>query len=83
MKETIVLGLWDAIKQYRELIPLLTMGIVKIENQFLFQVDGEYKAREDLLKKKKSMLLQKNPDAAMKIECKIKANDIIKLINEL
>ena len=30
LRETIILGLWNSIHQYRELIPLLAMSIVKI-----------------------------------------------------
>ena len=32
LKETIVLGLWESIDQFRKLIPLTIMRINKIEN---------------------------------------------------
>ena len=85
LKETIVLGLWKDIFQYRELIPLLAIGIVKIEKQHLFRItkDSESKLKDEVVRENKKALLQKNPDIALRIDCKIKANEIIRLMNEL
>jgi len=40
-KETVLLGLWESIVQFRKLIPLFIMRIIKIENNKIF--DNEEK----------------------------------------
>ena len=40
-KETVLLGLWESIVQFRKLIPLLIMRIIKIENNKIFDNKGE------------------------------------------
>ncbi len=37
-KETVLLGLWESIAQFRKLIPLLIMRITKIENKKIFDM---------------------------------------------
>lgn len=37
-KETVILGLWESITQFRKLIPLLIMRITKIENKKIFDM---------------------------------------------
>lgn len=39
-KETVLLGLWESIVQFRKLIPLLIMRIIKIENNKIFDNKG-------------------------------------------
>lgn len=39
LKTTIVLGLWNSISQFRELIPLIIMRITKIDREKFFEIE--------------------------------------------
>jgi len=36
LKETILLGLWDSIDEFRQIIPLLIKNIIRIEGNIFF-----------------------------------------------
>lgn len=87
LKETILLGLWDSIDEFRQIIPLLIKNITKIEGNIFFEkydesAQNRYNGREwvDLNKEK---LRMNRPEIALQIECKIKATEIFKYMNEM
>ena len=45
LKQTIILGLWESIEQFRKLIPLLIMKINKIDNMKFFDADSQTKQK--------------------------------------
>ena len=83
LKETIVLGLWESIEQFRKLIPLIIMRINKIENNKFFEKEGKASFDISDLRKNKEKLKLNRPELNLMIECKIKATEIFKLMNEL
>ena len=87
LKETIILGLWESIDYFRQIIPLLIKNITKIEGNIFFEKYDEsaknrYNGREwvDINKEK---LRMNRPEIALQIECKIKATEIFKYMNEM
>jgi hypothetical protein len=83
LKETIVLGLWEKIEKFRKLIPLIIMRINKIENNKFFEKEGKASFDISDLRKNKEKLKLNRPELNLMIECKIKATEIFKLMNEL
>jgi hypothetical protein len=83
LKETLVLGLWESIDQFRKLIPLLIMRINKIENSKFFEKEGKANIDVSDVKKNKEKLKLNRPELNLMIECKIQATEIFKLMNEL
>ena len=65
LKETIILGLWDEIEDFRRLIPSLVRRILKIDS---------------INNSKESLRLNK-PEKALLIDCKIKTTQIFKYIS--
>jgi len=85
-KETVLLGLWESISQFRKLIPLLIMRIIKIENKKIFDNSGDHKASKtpiEVVVMNKDGLSFNRPEIGLNISCKIKAAEIFKYINEL
>lgn len=85
-KETVLLGLWESIAQFRKLIPLLIMRITKIENKKIFDMEGDSKKSKtptEVVIMNKEGLSFNRPEIGLNINCKIKATDIFKYINEL
>lgn len=78
LKETILLGLWDSITEFRDIIPLLIKNIIKIEaNVFFLDFDETAKKRytgKDWVDINKDKLKMNRPEIALAIQCKIKAN---------
>ena len=85
-KETVLLGLWESISQFRKSIPLLIMRIIKIENKKIFDNSGDHKASKtpiEVVVMNKDGLSFNRPEIGLNISCKIKAAEIFKYINEL
>jgi hypothetical protein len=81
-----MLGLWESITQFRKLIPLLILKITKIENSKIFDIKGENKQGKnsiDIVQINKEGFSFNRPEIALNINCKIKATEIFKYINEL
>ena len=81
-----LLGLWESISQFRKLIPLLIMRIIKIENKKIFDNSGDHKASKtpiEVVVMNKDGLSFNRPEIGLNINCKIKATEIFKYINEL
>lgn len=75
-KETILLGLWESITQFRKLIPLLIMKVTKIENKKIFDLEGDNKKSKtatEIVTINKEGLSFNRPEIALNINCKIKA----------
>lgn len=86
LKETVLLGLWYHIQDYREIIPQLLMRIIRIEEDKYFHKDptkSQKKTPDEIVKDNKKLLLLNRADINLSIECKVKAVEIIGLINEL
>ena len=66
LKATILLGLWEQIEQFREIIPLLIKNIIKIDCNFLFQEYDEtakkrYNSGKDWVDFRKESLRKNKP----------------------
>lgn len=87
LKETILLGLWDSIDEFREIVPLLINNITKIEcDAFFLGYDENAKSRyngKDWVDNNKQSLKMDRPEVNLVIQCKIKATEIFKYINEM
>ena len=87
LMETIILGLWDTIDEFREIIPLLIKNITKIDEYEFFQgYDEKTKNRysgKEWVDINKGKLQMNRPEIALMIECKRKATEIFKYINEM
>jgi hypothetical protein len=82
----VLLGLWESIIQFRKLIPLLIMRIIKIENNKIFDMNGDSKKSKtanEVVNMNKDGLSFNRPEISLNINCKIKASEIFKYINEL
>lgn len=85
LKTTIELGLWSSIDEFRKLIPLIIMRITKIDSEKFFEATPEEKQGKtslEIVAKKKEYLQRNQPDISRSIDCKIKATEIFKEMNE-
>lgn len=81
-KETVQLGLWTSISQFRQLIPMIISKIIKVENAKIFYKDPDNKKTAvDIVKDNKEGLSFNRPEILLNIHCKTKAADIFKIMN--
>lgn len=88
LKETILLGLWETIGEFRYIIPLLIKNIIKIDCNFLFEeyddtAKKRYNSGKEWVDFRKEGLRKNKPEIALAIECKSKATEIFKYMNEM
>ena len=88
LKETILLGLWETIDEFRYIIPLLIKNIIKIDCNFLFEdyddtAKKRYSSGKEWVDFRKEGLKKSKPEIALAIECKSKATEIFKYMNEM
>jgi hypothetical protein len=49
LRITVTLGLWNTVKQFRELLPALFMKIIKFDNNYIFKNGSEaYLEKQEL-----------------------------------
>ena len=87
LQETIVLGLWESIDEFRQIIPLLIKNITRIEAGLFFEkyddvAKNRYNGKE-WVEMGKGTLTCDRPEIVLQIQCKIKATEIFKYINEM
>ena len=83
-KETVQLGLWESVTQFRKLIPMIIMRILKIENSKLFDMENaKGRTAPEVIKMNKAGLSFNRPEILLNIHAKIKGSEIFKIMNEL
>jgi hypothetical protein len=82
-KETVILGLWKSISQFRKLIPLMIMRIIKIDDRRLFNIWTDKKTVTEVVALNKEEHAFNRPENIQNIQCKTKSAEIFRYINEL
>lgn len=82
-KETVTLGLWTSMTQFRRLIPVILMRIVKMDDKRLFNINKNNKTVAEVVAINKEEHSFNRPENIQNIHCKIKSAEIFKYMNEL
>lgn len=92
LRITVTLGLWDEVRQFREILPALFMKIIKFDDNYIFKNGSEaYLDRQELDKQSLKAIVAENkqnikmikPEMTLAIDCKNKAADIFNLMIEM